>query len=57
MWSDLLRVKSVVVERCTVTVTPGCLDLDPWASFGGSSLIEVKLYAFSGLPDVDRSRT
>lgn len=56
-WSDLVGIKSDVVEWCTVTVTPGSLGFDPWASLSGSIRIEVKLYALSGLSMVDRSRT
>lgn len=28
-WSDLVGIKSDVVEWCTVTVTPGSPDFDP----------------------------
>ena len=45
-----------VVERCTVTVTPGCLDLKPQASLGGLNRIEVRPYAISVADRADRSR-
>lgn len=50
---------SDVVERCTVIVTPSCLDLNPQASLGGLIRIEDKPYTISaslGAVRADRSR-